>query len=157
MACNKSTLLENLTVSDFKSYFDRAFPYGGSTSAVQDSDIEKAFAQACAVFNPAIYPVFPSPTADIDQPQVIAYLYLTAHYIVQDIKMGQEGLSSSGEFIVSSKSVGSVSVGYGIPEKFLSDPNFSYFITTTFGLKYLSLTTPYLVGNVSMVTGCTTP
>lgn len=157
MACNKSDLLDDLTVANFKTYFDRAFPYGATDAEIRDADIQKAFDQACAVFNPGIYPTFPSPATDLQQPEVIAYLYLTAHYLVQDIKMGQQGLSSFGEFMVTSKSVGSVSVSYGIPEKFLNNPNFSYFITTTFGLKYLSLTTPYLVGNMTTVQGCTTP
>lgn len=157
MACNKSVLLEALTVADFKTYFDRAFPYGPLITDVRDSDIEKAFKEACAVFNASIYVVEPAPTTILEQPQVIAFLYLTAHYLVQDISMGQQGLSSAGQFIVSSKSVGSVSIAYGVPEKFLNDPNFAYFITTKFGLKYLSLTTPALVGNVSVVKGCTTP
>jgi len=75
--------LDSITVSDFKSYFRRGFPYLPDDSSsycdadkyVQDADIQKAFGEAQASFNQGLY----GSDAFITQ----AYLYLTAHYLVK--------------------------------------------------------------------------
>lgn len=116
---------------------------------VQDSDIERAFAEAQVNFNQALF----STDAEIQ----LAYLYLTAHYLVVDLKNANAGLSSSGNFPVASRSVGSVSESYNIPKTYQDNPIFSYLSQTGYGLKYLSLLLPKLIGNVGAVCGATKP
>ena len=116
---------------------------------VLDSDIERAFAEARINFNQALY--------STEEEITLVYLYLTAHYLVIDIQNATQGLESNSSYPVSSRSVGSVSESYDIPTAYREDPTFSYFSQTGYGLKYLSLMIPRIVGNVGVVFGSTTP
>lgn len=116
---------------------------------VQDSDIERAFKEAQANFNISLF----STDAQIQ----MVYLYLTAHYLVMDMKNALAGLESSGNFPVNSRSVGSVSESYDIPESYKTNPIYSYLSQTGYGLKYLSLVLPRLIGGVQSVCGGTNP
>lgn len=112
---------------------------------ISDKDIEKAYEQACINFNSGLF--------SDDDSKKVAYLYLTAHYLVKDLN--ENGLSSTGDQLVSSIKVGNVSENYKIPEWMTNDKNLSYFTTTSYGLKYLSLITPHLVGNSAVAEGQT--
>ena len=116
---------------------------------VWNEDIEKAFVQAQAIFNQSLF--------GDDEQITMAYMYLTAHYLVVDMQAATQGLESSGRFIVSSKSAGSVSESYSVPSQFADNPQFSFWATTGYGSKYISLIAPLLVGNVFVVQGATTP
>jgi len=118
-------------------------------SYVLDSDISKSFDQAMAYINPAIF--------ESDAIMTAAYYYCTAHYLVMDIRMAEAGLDSRGEGVVSSKSVGSVSTSYSIPETFSRDPQWSYFAQTAYGKKYLSYVLPRVTGRPGIAAGDTTP
>lgn len=111
---------------------------------IQDADIDKAFDEACFVFNASLYP-----TDKIKLP----WLYLTAHFLVLDLRAG--GLKSESFALTSSKSVGSVSESYSIPDWILNNPQLAYLSKTSYGSKYLNMTIPYLVGNVGAVYGGT--
>ena len=112
---------------------------------VADNDINRAFSEALANFNPNLFP-------DTDTANLVFY-YLSAHYLVIDKTnaLNPFGLGFSG--FTQSKSVGSVSESYGIPQWMLNDPLLSSFAQTGYGRKYLSLIRPYLIGNIIWTPG----
>lgn len=116
---------------------------------VTDSDIERAFKEAQCVFNQSLW--------QDDDCLEQGYLYLTAHYLVMDLKNSTQGLNSSGDNPISSRSVGNVSEGYSVPEWVTKDPILVYYTKTGYGQKYLSLVLPNLMGNVASVAGATLP
>jgi len=116
---------------------------------ILDADINKAFKEAQIIFNQGLF--------GSDEQLTLGYLYLTAHYLVLDLKTAQQGITGAGSFAVSSRSVGNVSESYAIPEAFTADPVLSYFTKTQYGQKYMSMILPNLVGNVQAITGATQP
>jgi hypothetical protein len=116
---------------------------------ILDEDIEKAFQEAQIVFNQSLF--------GTDAQITLGYLYLAANYLVNDIRASQSGLSGKGAFSVTSRSVGNVSESYGIPEAYLNNPVYQFYTQSPYGLKYLSLVLPQLVGNVGAVFGATRP
>lgn len=116
---------------------------------VQDSDITRAFAEAMISFNQRLF------TTDANIK--IGYLYLTAHYLVNDLNTAMAGLGAAGYFPLASRSVGSVSESYSIPQKYLDDPLLSFYTQSRYGMKYLALVLPKLRGNVGVVCGATLP
>ena len=142
------------TVAAFKAYFARDFNYAPATDAsnlsfITDADINKAYGQASANFNTSLF------TNDDDAE--IAYLWLSAFYLVYDLQTSSKGLTSQSNYPISSKSVGSVSVGFTVPEKYARDPYLSIFTGNGYGLKYLSFLIPHLIGNIASVGGATSP
>lgn len=144
-----------ITVSDFKSYFTRDFDYGATSDKILDIDISKAIDEASLIFNEGIW-------AD-DTEKKIAYYYLTAHFLVKDIQMSggldnqKNGLSSSGVHPIQSKSVGPVSVSYGLPQDIINDRVLSQFLSTQYGQKFLQMITPRMIGQILIAPGTTTP
>lgn len=142
----KSLTDGNLTMpsvgDDWILYKDNVLNY------LQDSDIERAFKEAKVNFNPNLF-------LEDDTAEMVFY-YLAAHYLVIDKNnaLNPFGLGFNG--FTQSKSVGSVSESYGIPQWMLNNPSLSAYAQTGYGRKYLSLITPYLVGQVILVKGCTT-
>lgn len=116
---------------------------------VQDGDITRAFAEAKMNLNQALF----SDDANIE----LGYLYLTAHYLVNDLRAALGGISGSALFPVNSRSVGSVSESYNIPQAYLDNPIYSFYTTSPYGLKFLAMVLPYMVGNVVSVRGWTNP
>ena len=116
-----------------------------SDNYVQDDDIENAFAEAQAVFNTGLY--------DDDQKTQIAYLFLSAHFLASDLKESAAGAYAPASFTVASKSAGSLSESYDIPQSYKDSPILSQYTSTAYGMKFLSLTLPALVGNVGGVYG----
>lgn len=112
---------------------------------VQNSDIERAFLEAKVNFNPSFF-------KDDETAQMVFY-YLAAHYLVIDISNRQNPLVMGFIGFTQSKSVGSVSESYGIPQWMLNDKMLSAYSQTGFGRKYLSLIQPYLVGNIIYTPG----
>lgn len=109
----------------------------------QDSDIENAMAEARVNFNESLFG---------DDAKMI-FLYLTAYYLTVDFK---NALGQNHAGVVTSKSVGSVSESYGVPQWMLKDRILGAYAQNGYGLKYLSLINPYLVGNVMLFRGATT-
>jgi len=116
---------------------------------VLDADITKAFAEAQLVFNQTLF------TSDANI--TLGYLYLTAHYLVNDINTSNAGLQSTGSYPVTGRTVGSVSENYEIPQYYLDNPLYLFYNKTGYGQKYLSMILPFLVGNVYAVAGTTLP
>jgi hypothetical protein len=136
------------SVADFKAYFTRDFSYAPSCDNtnddyILDSDITKALNQAGINFNDSL--------GFMDQEATIAYLFLTAFYLLVDLQLAQRGLSSQANFPIQSKGVGQVNVAYQIPERYTQDPVVSYYAQNGYGQKYLSIVLPYMVGNVGVI------
>lgn len=135
--------LSTITAKEFKDFFCKDFP--DST----EKEINRAFMEARFNFNQAIL--------GDDEGIRLAYYYITAHYLVMDARAVSGGAGATGSFPVSSRSVGSVSESYDIPQAYKDSPTLSYYTSTPYGMKYLSLIYPLLVGNVGVVCGRTLP
>lgn len=133
------------TASDFKAHFVRDWSYGSTDTTVMDSDITKAIAEAAVNFNESLW--------ESQAVFTLAYLYLTAHYLVTDLRASSQGIAGSYSWLTGSKSVGSVSEGFSIPQKILDNPHLAMLSKTNYGAKFLSLALPRLVGNVVHVAG----
>lgn len=144
--------IDLITLDDFKAYFKRGFIYASgencSPSDITDHDLEKAKAEAEYNFNEGLF----STQEELEVP----FYYIWAHYLVMDVRQGLAGLGTSASFPVSSKSVDAVSQSYSIPDWVLNDPNNSFFASTYYGMKYLSLIRPYTLGTMRTAYGRST-
>lgn len=118
---------------------------GNINDYILDADIEKAFDEACIVFNASLFS-----NANAVK---MGWLYLTAHFVVYDVNAG--GLETTGQQRVNSRAVGNVSEAYTIPEWMLSNPIYSFLTVTSYGAKYLNMILPFLIGNIGSVWGGT--
>ena len=134
---NTSNLPTNTT--DWQLYNDSVLNY------TQDNDILEAFKEASVNFNEGLFAN--------DAQALEVFLFLAAHYLTVDFNNAL-GVNQIG--IRTSRSVGSVSEGYTVPQWLLSNPLLSMYATTGYGVKYASLIKPYLAGNVFIVKGRTT-
>ncbi len=142
----------NPTVDDFKTYFARAFPFSSDPSeGVTDTDI----AQAYQLTNEFINETFFKNQGSYN----IGYFNLAAHYLVTAIQVSGAGLYVTGAMggIETSKSVGSVSQSFQIPEIYLKNPMYASFTGTPYGLRYLQMISPYMIGRMAYVRGSTRP
>lgn len=137
------------TVTDFKTYFARDFPFGATSAEVMDSDVSKAQDQASFNVNPA----FAADQAQYD----ILFNYMTAHYLVIDFQASSQGIAGQFNWLPASKSVGSVAEGFSIPPMILDNPLLAMIARTPYGAKYLSLIYPNLIGPTFAVLGHTWP
>lgn len=138
------------TATEFRDYFVRDFPYSESIeTGVTDADINKAINEAKYNLNEGLY--------GSQEQFTLAFLYLTAHYLVMDLRAASQGISGTFAWLQTSKSVGSVSVSSAIPQRILDNPELAIYSTTTYGVKYLSLLLPRLMGQVFTVAGWTRP
>lgn len=138
------------TIENFKAYFFRDFPYGTDpNTSVLDADIAKAFGQTNVNINQALF----SSQEDFS----IGYLLLAAHWLVIDLRMSSQGLSGAYSWVTTSKSVGSVSESFQVPDRVLANPEFSMLAQTNYGAKYLQLLLPRLTGQMFGVVGSTRP
>lgn len=139
-----------ISVDDFKNYFRRDFPYGECIDEnLLDEDIEKAIREATMGFNEDLF--------ESGEEKSIAMLYLTAFYVVVDIKNAISGLSSNAyNTFVSSKSVGNVSESYGFPSWVSNNPMYSLYLDNGYGKKFLSLIIPRINGFFYLAKGATT-
>lgn len=139
-----------VTVEEFKGWFVRDFPYSSNANeGITDNDILKAFAEAALVFNEQLF--------DTEDNKKLGFLYLAAHYLVIDLQNSSQGINGKYEGLMASKTVGSVSVGYQLPNWVIEHPIYSLLAQTKYGMKFLSLIITSLVGNVRAVKGITHP
>jgi hypothetical protein len=148
-----------ITITDFKNWFDRDFRYQapvGMTGTISDckdgfvtdNDLNKAHIEADINFNEGLF--------SEDNQIRTTFLYLMAHYLVNDLQTAESGVNSAGYFAVNSRSVGPISESYAIPQWMQNDPVLGSFMTTRYGQKYLSLIKPLLIGNVQVYEGGST-
>ena len=143
---------ERPSVDDFKDYFDRDFPFApeddpDNMDYVRDKDIEKAQGEAYINVNDAL--------ASDQEQYSLFFNYMTAHYLVTDIGNSSQGLAGRYSWIESSKSVGSVSESFSIPQRILDNPELAMISKTTYGAKYLSMIVPLLTGVAFCIAGRT--
>ena len=141
------SLVDNNTadVSDstkWAYYKDSVFNY------ITDDQISEAFMEAQTNFNPELF----EGCGTVNN----VFYYLAAHYLVIDLNIMNAPFATGYMGLLQSKSVGSVSASFGVPQWVLSDPNLGLYAQTQFGLKYLSLLLPYLNGQLFLVQGKTT-
>ena len=105
---------------------------------ILDTDISNAIGEATMNFNESLW--------GTEDDKKLAFGYLVAHYLCCDIQNALQGVSSTGNYPIQSKTVGSISVGFAIPAMYLNDPFVGYLNKTGFGQKYFSLLLPRLRG-----------
>lgn len=135
--------------TDFKEYFVRDFPYGTDLSQVVDADITNALGDTAFNFNEALFGTQAEFT--------LAYLLLTAHFLVTNLQASAQGISGQYNWLQASKSVGSVSESFSIPQRILDNPELAMYSKTRYGAKFLMLLLPRLVGQMFTVRGRTKP
>lgn len=140
----------NPQVTDFQNQFIRDFPYGtDSATSVINQDILNAFAYVNTVINPDIFP---------DQATyTLGYLYLSAHRLVMNLRASSQGLNGQFAWAQVSKSVGSVSESFQIPERIQNNPQLMMLTKTNYGMLYLELILPFFCGQFFNVSGRTKP
>lgn len=138
---NDSVTSVPTTSADWERITDSIYNY------VLNSGITKAFSEAQINFNQSLFAN--------DAQITLAYLYLTAHFLVLDLRRSSQGINSMGEYTVQSQSVGSVNESLYIPDKIANNPLLQLYTKTGYGMKYLNLIMPRLVGNVRYVVGAT--
>lgn len=135
------------SVADYKAYFTRDFPYGSTASTVMDSDITKALAEAAFNINQGLF--------GSQGEYSLAFMYLTAHYLVSDLQASSQGVSGQYSWLQTAKAAGSVSESFQIPQKILDNPYLAMLSKTRYGAKYLSLLLPRITGQIFAVAGRT--
>ena len=115
---------------------------------IQDSDIMRAFKEAKVNFNAGLF-------GDDDTIKMV-FLYLAAHYLVIDLNNAMNPLAMGFMGFTQSKSVGSVSESFALPDFVTRNAALSQYMQTGYGAKYVSLIYPYLIGNVLLIKGKTT-
>lgn len=136
-------------IADFKSYFFRDFPYGTTLSTVTDADITNAMQLAAVNFNQGLF-------AD-QQTYQVAFLLLSAHFLVMNLRASSQGIAGQYEWLQNSKSAGSVSEGLSIPQRILDNPEFAMLSKTNYGAQFLLMVLPQLTGQMFTVCGRTNP
>jgi hypothetical protein len=140
----------NPTVAEFKVYFNRDFPFGtNAETSVLNSDIEKAFGLTAVNFNPDLFCEQASYT--------IGYLLLSAHYLVMDLRASSQGLNGQFSFLEQSKSVGSISQSFAIPDRIMQNPEWAMLMKTNYGAQFMMLVLPQMAGQIYTVAGSTRP
>lgn len=140
------------TVSEFKAFFNRDFNYAPDSDPtnldyIGDSDISKAISEALINFNTTLF-------GENDE-KTIVFMYLAAYYLVENIKASSQGIGSQFNFPITSKSVGSVSAGYQIPDRILKNPQFAMYASNAYGVRYIQYAEPWTIGNIRTVAGQT--
>lgn len=142
------------TPDEFKDFFERDFNFAQASDPdnldyIRDKDIERAIDEGIIHFNSGLFPS--------DEATTNVFMYLAAFCLVRNLQNSAKGITSQAKFPISSNSVGSVSVNYSIPERYSKDVYLNSFTQNGYGMRYLELVLPYLVGNVGNVYGGTTP
>lgn len=143
-----------VTYTSFKAYFARDFSYysgsGDSRDYVTDDDITRAITEAGLVFPSGL---FSSSETLADT----ALLYLSAHFLSEDIQFAAGGAGGTSAFPVNHKAVGAVLESSVIPEWVTKIPSLYTYANTRYGQRYLSMLFPMLIGNTVVFEGATTP
>lgn len=135
------------TVSDFKAYFVRDFPYGWTLKEVTDNDISSALSDTKLFLNVGL-------ACDQDT-YTLLFLLLSAHFLVTNLRNSSQGIAGSYDWLEQSKSVGSVSASYAIPQRILDNPELAMLAKTPYGAKFLFFVLPLLSGQMFSVHGKT--
>lgn len=138
------------SIDDFKNYFVRDFPYGTDLStSVLDVDISNAMVLSNINMNQEFFP-----SQEVFN---LGFLYLSAHFLVTNLRASSQGKDGQYNWIEQSKAVGSVNTSYAIPEAILENPYWAMLTKTNYGAAYINLLLPQLSGQMFTVLGATLP
>lgn len=134
------------TLSDFKAYFNRDFPYGNADlTTVNDVDIGKALSAQQNTINPFLF--------NTQNIYFQGALLLAAHYLVQNLRASSQGIAGKFDWLTSAKSVSAVSSSFAIPDRLLENPELAMLVSTSYGTQFLYLILPLLTGQMFSVQG----
>jgi hypothetical protein len=138
------------TVTDFKQYFVRDFPYGADMeTSVLDADINRAMTESAHNFPEGLF--------DNQGEYFTGFMLLSAHNLVLNLRASSQGLSGKFPWLTAGHGAGSVNESLAIPQRILDNPEFSWLSMTNYGAKYLAMVLPQLTGNLFCVAGRTLP
>lgn len=138
-----------ITINEFKTFFVKDFVYGNEDGQVSDADITRAMTEANMNFNESMF--------DTNEEKKLILLYLTAYYLVVDMNnINTQGASNNGG-LVTYRQVRNVAESFKVPKWIEENPMFSQFAQNGYGLKYLNMIYPYLIGRMTIVPGATLP
>lgn len=138
-----------ITIEEFKQFFSKDFEYGTEQDQVSDAEIARAMTEAKMNFNEDMF-------QDDDEKKLI-FSYLTAYYLVVDINNANTQGASNNGGLLTYRQVRNVAESFKVPKWVEESPMFSQFSQNGYGLKYLTMIYPYLIGNVGIVGGATLP
>lgn len=138
-----------ITINDFKTFFVKDFVYGNEDGQVSDADITRAMMEANMNFNEDMF--------DTNEDKKLILLYLTAYYLVVDINNANTQGASNNGGLVTYRQVRNVAESFKVPKWIEENPMFSQFAQNGYGLKYLNMIYPYLIGRMTIVPGATLP
>lgn len=107
---------------------------------VTDDDINGALQDAAYNVNEALF--------DTQANWARAFLYLTAHNLIERLLAAGEGMRSRYNWLTTAKAVGDVSESFEIPDIIKQNPFLASISKTRYGARYLEIITPLLVGNM---------
>ena len=141
------------TVLEFQQFFVRDFPYApvdddANLDYIGSADITKAISEALMTFTSGLY--------GTDAESTIAFMYLAAFHMVEDLKTSAKGMAAVARFPQDSESVGSVSISNAISQRYKDHAILGQYLVNAYGKKYLEFTEPYLAGNIGIAAGTTT-
>lgn len=144
------------TVADFKAFFVRDFPYAPDAVppdpqdpklGVTDADITRAMFEGEVTANVDLAP---------DQATyTMWYLYAAAHFLVMDLRASSQGLEGQYQWTTQSKSVGSVSESFAIPQYIIDNPLLNMWTKSNYGAKLMMMMMPYFIAPIFSVCGRT--
>jgi hypothetical protein len=85
----------------------------------------------------------------------IAYNLLAAHFMVLNLRASSQGLNGQYNWMQNSKSVGSVTEAFTLPQRVIDNPDFAQYFKTNYGAQYMHLVWPLLAGQMFSVCGGT--
>ena len=138
-----------ITIEEFKEFFSKDFEYGTEDGQVSDAEIARAMAEAGMNYNEAIL-------TECESKKII-FAYLTAYYLVVDINNANTQGTSNNGGLLTYRQVRNVAESFKVPKWVEENPMFSQFAQNGYGLKYLTMIYPYLIGNIGIVGGATLP
>ncbi len=142
------------TVDQFKSRFDRDFAFCApeaqtNLELVRDVDVQNAFTQADVNFNEGLFTAQPSYQE--------SYLQLAAHFLCLNMIAASQGVGGSAQWLTIAKGIAGVTEGFVVPDRIAKSPFLSMISKTSYGMTYLNLIQPLLVGNVVGLFGRASP
>lgn len=138
-----------ITIDEFKTFFAKDFDYGTEITQVSDVDISKAMVEAGMNFNEKLF--------DCVEEKKMIFSYLTAYYLVVDINNANTQGASNNGGLVTYRQVRNVAESFKVPNWVSENPMLSQFAQNGYGLKYITMIYPYLIGNMGVVPGATLP
>lgn len=138
-----------ITIEEFKTTFAKDFDYGTQDGQVSDADIARAMTEAKMNFNEGIF--------DTEDEKKLIFSYLVAYYLVVDINNANTQGASNNGGLLTYRQVRNVAESFKVPKWVEENPMFSMFAQNGYGLKYITMMYPYLIGRVGIVGGATLP